>query len=107
VKGFSQVTSLNYIWPLTFPTTLLCDNQSAITLTWDGMYHAQSKHINVHFLFTWDVMSWGLIKLIYCPTNEMTADILTKTLACLKFKFFVLSCGLHACVWGGVWEQWS
>jgi hypothetical protein len=84
------------IRPLTFPTTLLCDNQSAIALTRDGVYHARSKHIDVRFLFIRDVVSRGLIKLIYCPTNEMTADILTKTLARPKFEFFVLSCGLHA-----------
>jgi hypothetical protein len=33
--------------PLRYPTTLFCDNQSAIALTHDGVYHAQSKHIDI------------------------------------------------------------
>jgi hypothetical protein len=82
--------------PLTSPTTLYCDNQSAIALTRDGVYHARSKHIDVRFMFIRDAASRDLIKLDYCPTNEMTADIFTKALARPKFEYFTANCGLHA-----------
>jgi hypothetical protein len=80
---------------LAHPTTLSCDNQSAIALTCDGVYHARSKHIDIRFLFICNTISQNLIKLTYCPTNEMTADILTKALARPKFEYFTSSTGLR------------
>ena len=37
--------------PLTKPITLYSDSQSAIALTKDGSYHAQTKHINIRYHF--------------------------------------------------------
>ncbi len=37
--------------PFTTPTTLFCDNQSAIALTKDHQYHARTKHIDIRFHF--------------------------------------------------------
>ncbi len=37
--------------PFTNPTTLFCDNQSAIALTKDHQYHARTKHIDIRFHF--------------------------------------------------------
>ena len=59
------------------PITLYSDSQSAIALTKDGSYHAQTKHIDIQYHFIWFIVQNGSINLIYCPTEEMTADILS------------------------------
>ena len=40
------------------------------------------------------IVEAGTIKLVYCPTNDMTADTLTKALPSVKEKHFVMALGL-------------
>jgi hypothetical protein len=80
--------------PLMQPTTLFSDSQSAIALTKDGHYHARTKHIDIRYHFIRYVIESGLIQLIYCPTDEMTADTLTKALPSAKAKHFATALGL-------------
>ena len=72
------------------PTTLFSDNQSAIALTKDHQYHPRSKHIDVQFHFICWIIENGSIRLIYCPTNDMLADTLTKALPSPKVKHFAV-----------------
>lgn len=83
-------------WPLTHPIPLYSDSQSAIALTQDGSYHARTKHIDIRYHFIRFVVQNGSINLIYCPTNNMTADTLTKALPNIKAKHFAQSLGLQA-----------
>ena len=62
--------------PLIQLTTLFGNNQSAIVLTNDNQFHAHMKHIDVCYHFK--TINNGAIELIYCPTNDMVADIFTK-----------------------------
>jgi len=68
--------------------TLFSDNQSAIVLTKEHQYHAHTKHIDVCFHFIRWIIKEGKIWLIYCPTEEMVADTLTKALPSTKVKHF-------------------
>ena len=85
------------------PITLYSDSQSAIALTKDGSYHAQTKHIDIRYHFIRFEVQKKTINLIYCPTEEMTADILTKLLPSMKAKHFVGALGLHP-TWGECWN---
>jgi hypothetical protein len=76
-------------------TTLFSDNQSAIALTQDHQYHARTKHIDVQFHFIHWVITDGKLKLIYCPTDDMVADTLTKALPSAKTKHFTIELGLR------------
>jgi hypothetical protein len=76
------------------PLTLFSDNQSAIVLTHDHQYHPQSKHIDVHYHFIQWVIEEGKMQLVYCPTDDMVADVLTKVLPLLKVKHFTSALGL-------------
>ena len=78
------------------PTTLFSDNQSAIALTKEHQYHARTKHIDVRFHFIRWIIEDGKIRLIYCPTEEMVADALTKALPSTKVKHFASELGLAA-----------
>ena len=65
---------------------LLCDNQSAVHLVQSDNYHAHTKHIDIRYHFIRNIIECGEIKLLYCLTDDMTTDILTKAL--LRFKVF-------------------
>ena len=64
----------------------------------DHQYHARTKHINVRFHFIHYIIKNGSIQLIYCPTDDMVADTLTKALPSTKVKHFVFQLGLAASV---------
>ena len=81
--------------PLETPIMLYSDSQSAIALTKDGSYHARTKHIDIRYHFICFEVQKKTINLIYCPTEEMTADILTKPLPSMKAKHFAGALGLH------------
>ena len=80
---------------LNHPILLHCDNQSAIALTRsDGQFHARTKHIDIRWHFIKFCIDDGTIAITYCPTENMTADILTKPLSIQKVKKFTTSLGL-------------
>ena len=81
---------------LKLPTLLYSDNQSAITLTKDGNYHARTKHIDIRYHFIRFTIDKGFIHLLYCPTEDMVADTLTKALPSIKAKHFASKLGLHS-----------
>ena len=56
------------------------DNQGAIALAHNPEYHARTKHIDVQYHFVRECVEMGKVKLVYCPTEEMVADALTKPL---------------------------
>ena len=76
-------------------TTLLCDNQSAVHLAHSDNYHARTKHIDIRYHFIRDVIERGEIKLLYCPTDDMTVDIFTKALTHFKVFKHAHSLGLR------------
>jgi hypothetical protein len=64
----------------TAPQTLFVDNQGALQLAKNPKFHERTKHIAVRYHFVRDACERDLIQLRYLPTNEMIADILTKSL---------------------------
>ncbi|OJT10145.1 Copia protein [Trametes pubescens] len=80
--------------PFIDPITLNSDNQSAITLAHDNQYHAHTKHIDIRYHFIHWVIKDKKIHLVYCPTEDMVADVLTKALPSPKVKHFAATLGL-------------
>ncbi|CAL9001633.1 unnamed protein product, partial [Prunus brigantina] len=68
-------------------TTILCDNTSAIAITKNPVHHHKTRHINRRFHFIRDALQNGEIDLLYCKTEEQTADIFTKALAKDRFEY--------------------
>lgn len=89
---WSLMLQIFQIEPIT--TTLFSDNQSAIALLKDHQYHARTKHINIRFHFIHYTVDNGQLCLIYCPTEDMIADMLTKALPSTKVKHFASELGL-------------
>ena len=75
-------------------TTIYCNNLS-IQLAWNPIFHARTKHIEVHYHFVCECLLTGEIKLVYVPTDQETADIFTKPLGLDKFQQFSSVLGLQ------------
>ena len=68
------------------PITLNCDNQSAINIAKNPVYHDKTKHIAIDCHFTRKKVLDGLLQLSYLPTTHQLADILTRILPSNKFQ---------------------
>ena len=77
-------------------TVLFGDNQAAISLARDHQYHARTKHIDVRYHWIRWVIEQGALHLVYCPTDDMVADVLMKSLPSAKVKHFAAGLGLRA-----------
>eukprot|EP00253_Pinus_taeda_P033245 PITA_33245 len=62
------------------PTTLWCDNQSAIQLCKDPVQHQRRKHIELHMHFIRKLIHDHVLEVQYCSTDDQVADIFTKAL---------------------------
>lgn len=56
------------------------DNQSVIAIAANPIHHARIKHIEVKTYYIREKIENKLVKLVYCPTEMMVADLLTKAL---------------------------
>ncbi len=56
------------------------DNQTCITIANNHMSQRRTRYIDIRYHFIRDYTQNGTIKLIYCQTKNMLADILTKAL---------------------------
>ena len=76
------------------PITLFEDNQSAIYISKNAKNHPRSKHIDIKFHYIRDLIATNKVKLIYCPTENMLADIFTKPLPADRFLKLVKLLGM-------------
>lgn len=68
------------------PISIYCDNQSTNKLAKNLVFHARTKHIEVHHHFIWDKLLRGEICLNYISTDDQLIDIFTKALPRIKFE---------------------
>ena len=62
------------------------DNQSTIAIAKNPQFHRRVKHINIKYHFVREHVNNNDIKLKYCQTSDMIADMLTKGLGKMQFK---------------------
>ena len=62
------------------PMTIFSDNQSCISLSRNPTFHARTKHVEIHHHFVREKIEEGKIDLVFCGTQDMVADNLTKGL---------------------------
>ena len=71
---------------------VLQDNQSAILLEQNGILSSTqtTKHLNSRYFYVLNRVDSKKIAIIWCPTNKVVADYLTKPLTGEKFHLFRL-----------------
>ncbi|KAL3634979.1 hypothetical protein CASFOL_022033 [Castilleja foliolosa] len=67
--------------------TVYCDNQSAIHLTKNPMFHERSKHIDVRLHFIRDIVARNEVCMEKIGTEDNPADVMTKVLPMSKFRY--------------------
>ena len=80
--------------PISPPIFLLVDNQSAIALAENPIFHTHSKHIKVWHHWVHEKIKDDSIKLEYVPTADQVANIFMKPLNSEKFQKFCAALGL-------------
>ena len=57
-------------------------------LSENSVFHDKSKHIEIKYHYIKDMVYRGAVKLQYVAMEEQIVDVLTKTLARVKFDYF-------------------
>ena len=68
--------------------TVYNDNENCISLSKIPTFHARTKHIEIHYHFIPEKIEDGKIDLVFCRTQDMVADVLTKRLTREKHSQF-------------------
>ena len=66
-----QLSTTPFMW---------CDNQSAIALAYNPVYHAKTKHVELNIHFIIDKVASKEINVCFVPSEDQKADVLTKAL---------------------------
>jgi hypothetical protein len=74
---------------------ILTDNQSSMALAKNPVFHARTKHIDIRHHFIRERVEAGDIELVFCKTEDMLADVLTKGLTKEKHNRFTEGIGLR------------
>lgn len=67
-------------------TPIFEDNSACIQMSKNPVQHNKTKHIDLHHHFVRERVEGGDVKLVWVPTGEMIADLLTKALPTATFE---------------------
>ena len=80
------------------PMVIHEDNQAVIAISASGRkLSSRTKHFETSFFAIREHIDNGTIKVIYCPSTDMLADILTKPLAIVLFALLRAAIGIEPC----------
>ncbi len=68
------------------PVVIKDDSQAAIAMAQNPVHHARSKHIDMQYHFVREELEKKSDEVQFCPSSDMTANLLTKPLAREQFQ---------------------
>ena len=74
------------------------DNQGAMCLAKNPKDHTRTKHIDIKYHYTRQLIEANHMRLEYVPTGKMVADTLTEGLPKPKFSEFSTAMGVRPCM---------
>ena len=93
LKEFFAEIELRYLPPI----TIFNDNLGAQLLSMNAIVHPRTKHIDIRYHFIRDVLRTGT-SVQHMKTEDMLADILTKSLTKDKHYFCLRHLNLKPCL---------
>ena len=78
------------------PTTIFYDNNSAIALSKNHVFHKRTKHIDMRFHFIIELANNKEICLEFCRFEYQLADIFTKPLETDTFEYLRIYLGMKS-----------
>ncbi|KAG8496293.1 hypothetical protein CXB51_009141 [Gossypium anomalum] len=68
------------------PTEIKVDNQSAVAIAKNPVFHGKTEHFKIKFHFVREAEQTGEVSLVHCSSKDQLADILTKPLGTARFE---------------------
>jgi hypothetical protein len=68
-------------------TVIYVDNEAAISISHNPVFHRRTKHFRVKYYFLREIQKEGEVQLVYCRTEEQAADIFTKSFSTARFEY--------------------
>nr|GEZ32192.1 putative ribonuclease H-like domain-containing protein [Tanacetum cinerariifolium] len=81
-------------------TKIYIDNNSAICIVKNPVYHSKTKHIEIRYHFIRDCFEMKLISVDYIHTDDNVADLLTKPFDAGRFQYLVVEQAMRGSVKG-------
>ncbi|TPX55413.1 DNA-directed DNA polymerase [Spizellomyces sp. 'palustris'] len=78
------------------PTMLKMDNNGTMELAKNTLILQRTKHIDIRYHFLREHIKSGKISVKRCPTQQLTADVLTKAIPAPRFAQCCAELGVHA-----------
>ena len=69
-------------------TPILIDSHNAIDVAQNPMFHAHTKHIEIHYHYVKEWVHEGEVNVIFYPTQDIVVDIFSKAPTREKFETF-------------------
>ena len=79
-QSMCEIVGLHQFLKTSVPTKLWCDNQVALHITSNSVFHERTKRIEIDYHFVHEKIQLGLISIEYVKTREQLGDIFTKAL---------------------------